>query len=145
MKKFVWIVLIILAAFIAWRVIVHLKDTKATGADRGRAQMAVPVEVVEPEIGTVRDIGNFSGSLKPKSGYTLASGSSACAAAAAARRLGLVGDDVTVRMPGGTLDVRFRSERALLTGPVEPVFEGFFSEPLRSRLGLKGASVKDLK
>jgi len=78
-------------------------------------------------------------------GYTLASGSSACAAAAAARRLGLVGDDVTVRMPGGTLDVRFRSERALLTGPVEPVFEGFFSEPLRSRLGLKGASVKDLK
>jgi len=73
MKKFVWIVLIILAAFIAWRVIVHLKDTKATGADRGRAQMAVPVEVVEPEIGTVRDIGNFSGSLKPKSGYTLAS------------------------------------------------------------------------
>ena len=69
-------------------------------------------------------------------GYTLASGSSSCAAAAAARRLGLVGDDVTVRMPGGTLDVRFRNERALLTGPVEPVFEGRFSEPLRSRLGL---------
>lgn len=70
-------------------------------------------------------------------GYTLASGSSSCAAAAAARRLGLVGDDVTVLMPGGTLDVKFRNERALLTGPVEPVFEGSFSEPLRSRLGLE--------
>lgn len=69
-------------------------------------------------------------------GYTLASGSSSCAAAAAARRLGLVGDDITVHMPGGTLDVKFRNERALLTGPVEPVFEGCFSEPLRTRLGL---------
>ena len=69
-------------------------------------------------------------------GYTLASGSSACAAAAAARRMGLAGDDVTVHMPGGTLDVRFRNERALLTGPVEPVFEGCFRDPLRGRLGL---------
>ncbi len=77
-------------------------------------------------------------------GYTLASGSSACAAAAAARQLGLVGDEVSVRMPGGVLDVRFRNGRTFLTGPVEPVFEGFFSEPLRSRLGLPGAEPRDV-
>lgn len=69
-------------------------------------------------------------------GYTLASGSSACAAASAARRLGLAGDEVTVRMPGGSLDVRFRGGRAYLTGPVEPVFEGRFRASLRTTLGL---------
>lgn len=69
-------------------------------------------------------------------GYTLASGSSSCAAAAAARRLGLVDDRVTVSMPGGELVVEFRDGHAWLTGPVEPVFEGRFSTPLRERLGL---------
>lgn len=69
-------------------------------------------------------------------GYTLASGSSSCAAAAAARRLGLVGDEVAVEMPGGVLSVSFRSDSAFLTGPVEPVFEGRFLPPLRGRLGL---------
>ncbi|PKL07809.1 MAG: diaminopimelate epimerase [Spirochaetae bacterium HGW-Spirochaetae-7] len=69
-------------------------------------------------------------------GYTLASGSSSCAAAAAARRLGLVDDSVTVEMPGGELVVEFRDGHAWLTGPVEPVFEGRFSAPLRERLGL---------
>ncbi len=40
-------------------------------------------------------------------GYTLASGSSSCAAASAARRLGLVGDKVRVEMPGGTVEIDF--------------------------------------
>lgn len=52
-------------------------------------------------------------------GYTLASGTGATASAAAARRLGLVGDEVRVAMPGGDLDVRFGPDgRAALTGPV---------------------------
>ena len=58
-------------------------------------------------------------------GYTLASGSSSCAAAAAARRLGLVDDEVAVQMPGGELSVLFTGEgHALLTGPVNGVAHG---------------------
>jgi len=58
-------------------------------------------------------------------GYTLASGSSSCAAAAAARRLGLVGDRVEVRMPGGNIQVQFTAAgRILMTGPVAKVCEG---------------------
>ena len=67
-------------------------------------------------------------------GYTLASGSSSCAAAAAARRLGLVGDEVTVRMPGGTLQIRFAEGKAFLTGPVEKVFEGSFAKGFARRM-----------
>jgi len=58
-------------------------------------------------------------------GYTLASGTSACAAAAAARRLGLCDEAVEVRMPGGTLEVRIGPDYDLtLTGPVTRVAEG---------------------
>ncbi len=64
-------------------------------------------------------------------GYTLASGSSSCAVASAARRLGLVGDRVVVQMPGGSLTVAFRSDgHALLTGPVTGVAHGFFHADL---------------
>jgi diaminopimelate epimerase len=57
--------------------------------------------------------------------YTLASGSSSCAAAAACRRLGLVDDELTVLMPGGSLEIQFTpDDRILMTGPVQPVFTG---------------------
>jgi len=67
-------------------------------------------------------------------GYTLASGSSSCAASAAARRLGLVGDHVVVRMPGGRLDIDFENGTAFMTGPVEKVLEGTFSEELVTKI-----------
>ena len=58
-------------------------------------------------------------------GYTLASGSSSCAAASACRRLGRVGDQVQVLMPGGAIDIAFTSlGRILMTGPVRAVFQG---------------------
>jgi len=58
-------------------------------------------------------------------GYTLASGSSSCAAAAAARRLGLVDDRLQVLMPGGAIDIAFTDQgRILMTGPVLSVYEG---------------------
>lgn len=58
-------------------------------------------------------------------GYTLASGSSSCAAAAACRRLGLVDEHLTVAMPGGTLDIAFTDQgRILMSGPVQPVYQG---------------------
>jgi diaminopimelate epimerase len=58
-------------------------------------------------------------------GYTLASGSSSCAAAAACRRLGLVDQQVTVAMPGGTLDISFSDQGLIsMTGPVQAVYQG---------------------
>lgn len=38
-------------------------------------------------------------------GYTLASGTSSCSAAAVARKMGLVDNDVTVHMPGGKIKI----------------------------------------
>ncbi len=56
-------------------------------------------------------------------GYTLASGTSAAAAAAACMARGLVDDDVTVVMPGGSLAVRRLGDgRLLQTGPARRVF-----------------------
>jgi diaminopimelate epimerase len=59
-------------------------------------------------------------------GYTLASGSSSCAVAAAAVRNGLCDHGrVTVRMPGGELAVDVRPDWSLrLEGPVEEVCTG---------------------
>lgn len=58
-------------------------------------------------------------------GYTLASGSSSSAAAAVARRLGLVDEQVTVHMPGGTLAIEISPDyHILMTGPVNKVAEG---------------------
>ena len=66
-------------------------------------------------------------------GYTMASGTGACAAAAAAYRLGLVENRVTVEMPGGTLWIEIGADGDIyMTGSVEKVgtfvlAEDFFS------------------
>jgi diaminopimelate epimerase len=58
-------------------------------------------------------------------GYTLASGSSASAAACAARRLGLCESEVTMHMPGGQLRVEMDdSYRVVQTGPATRVAQG---------------------
>jgi diaminopimelate epimerase len=68
-------------------------------------------------------------------GYTLASGSSSCAAAAASHRLGFVDNDVTVHMPGGTLRIEIGADGQIhMTGPVEGVFEGQFHPDLQRRI-----------
>lgn len=68
-------------------------------------------------------------------GYTLASGSSSCAAAAASHRLGLVDNDVTVHMPGGTLHIEIADDGQIhMTGPVEGTFEGCFHQDLIERI-----------
>ena len=46
-------------------------------------------------------------------GYTLASGSSSCAAAAAAHRLGLVDKKINVKMPGGDLLIEITEVRTI--------------------------------
>ncbi len=56
-------------------------------------------------------------------GETLACGTGACAAAAAANKLNKVGKKVTVHLRGGDLQVEI-AEHVLLSGPAEKVFEG---------------------
>lgn len=66
-------------------------------------------------------------------GYTLASGTGACAAAAAAYRMGLVEAKVTVEMPGGELKIEIQEDGTIfMTGKVEKIGvflleENFFS------------------
>jgi diaminopimelate epimerase len=70
-------------------------------------------------------------------GYTLASGSSSCAAAAAACRLGLCESPVTVHMPGGELTITLDADyHAVMEGPVAAVHAGNFSDELLGELGL---------
>lgn len=58
-------------------------------------------------------------------GYTLASGSSSCAAAAACVRLGLCQSPLQVRMPGGLLQVEVAPDYSVtLEGPAQKVYAG---------------------
>jgi len=58
-------------------------------------------------------------------GYTLASGSSSCAAAAAAVRLGRCASPIVVAMPGGELEIGVGDDYALtMLGPVAKVADG---------------------
>ena len=61
-------------------------------------------------------------------GETQASGSSSCAAASAAIRLGLVKSPVTVKMPGGQLNIQVAHDFSLtMKGPVAEVARGSLS------------------
>lgn len=62
-------------------------------------------------------------------GYTLASGSSSCAAAAVVHRLGLCGPEITVNMPGGQIAVSISEDyRITMSGPVVKVCEGVIAD-----------------
>jgi diaminopimelate epimerase len=62
-------------------------------------------------------------------GYTLASGSSSCAAASAMRKLGLVDDKVTVHMPGGQLIISFSGDfQVRMCGPVQKIATSVLDE-----------------
>ena len=61
-------------------------------------------------------------------GYTLASGTSSCAAAAVGCRLGRVRSPVTVEMPGGEIEVEVREDFSLrMEGAVTAVARGILS------------------
>jgi len=61
-------------------------------------------------------------------GYTLSSGSSSCAAAAVAHRLGWCDDAVRVHMPGGVLSIEIAGTgHVRMRGPAEAIFEGVLS------------------
>jgi len=64
-------------------------------------------------------------------GYTLSSGSSSCAAAATAYRLGLCDSKITVQMPGGKIKVSIDKDFYVrMTGPVTKVFDGVISKEI---------------
>ncbi len=73
-------------------------------------------------------------------GYTLASGSSSCAVAAACVKNGFTGRTVTVSMPGGELDVEIREDWSIkMRGAVEEVAYGTLSKDLIERIKSLGA------
>lgn len=64
-------------------------------------------------------------------GYTLASGSSSCAAAAVARKLGLCDSNITVHMPGGQIEIVVSDDFSVrMTGPVTKVADGAISDEI---------------
>ncbi|MBI1869676.1 MAG: diaminopimelate epimerase [Chlamydiae bacterium] len=70
-------------------------------------------------------------------GYTLASGSSSCAAASAAYKLGLVDSSIKVHMPGGVIGVDISSSgHVFMTGAVSSVGEGMFSKEFCEKIGI---------
>lgn len=70
-------------------------------------------------------------------GETLASGSSACAVAAAARRHGMTeADPIVVRMPGGSVEIEGDPGRGLrLRGPAQIVYQGRLTAGVVEALG----------
>jgi len=75
-------------------------------------------------------------------GYTLASGTSSCAAAAVAVRLGLCEWPVAVHMPGGMMTVAYLPGSGLeLTGAVAAVSLGEFAPELLAAVGLTRSAV----
>ncbi|MCL4460761.1 MAG: diaminopimelate epimerase [Nitrospirae bacterium] len=68
-------------------------------------------------------------------GWTLASGSSSCAAAAVSVMLGKVKSPVRVRMPGGTLFIDISPEQEIrMEGPVSEVMSADFSPDFLARI-----------
>ena len=68
-------------------------------------------------------------------GYTLASGTSSCAAAGAARRLGMTDQDVTVHMPGGEIRISIDEDWTVhMTGSVNAVGRGEFAPQFEQEL-----------
>lgn len=67
-------------------------------------------------------------------GVTLASGSSSCATAVAAARLGLTGPKVRIDLDGGTLLVDWRDDGVWMTGPTAHVFDGVLTRDFLEQL-----------
>ena len=62
-------------------------------------------------------------------GYTLASGTSSCATASVAYKLGLTTNDINVHMPGGNINIHINNDWSVnLIGNVTSVAYGNFSK-----------------
>ena len=64
-------------------------------------------------------------------GFTNASGSSSCAVAAVLKKLNKIENEISINMPGGTLQIQCDDEFNLtMTGEVEEIIQGQFSQEL---------------
>jgi diaminopimelate epimerase len=70
-------------------------------------------------------------------GYTMASGSSSCAAASAAYKMGLVDSAIKVHMPGGVIDIEIIDGHVFMTGPVSGICKGTFLDDFASSINEK--------
>ena len=61
-------------------------------------------------------------------GETLSSGTGSTASATAARKIGLIDDEVDVHLDGGTLHISFHEDEIQLDGPAVAVFDGVWLE-----------------
>jgi diaminopimelate epimerase len=91
---------------------------------------------INVQFAAVRDRANIDAEVWERgSGYTLASGSSACAIACVAFARELVEPSLTVHMPGGRLSIAITASREiLLTGEARAVAEGTFAPGFLQRL-----------
>jgi len=73
MKKILWIALVIMVLLISWRLFQSITNKKEKN-DRGQGGpgSSTLVDITPVKIMTMRDIGKFGGSLKPRTAYTLA-------------------------------------------------------------------------
>jgi diaminopimelate epimerase len=95
--------------------------------DLPRVARAVRERLGETNVGVVALAGPDSLRLRVDErgvGETLACGTGACAAVAAARAEGWIGDQAVVRLPGGELRVLLGEDDVVLVGPAEDVFRG---------------------
>ncbi len=94
---------------------------------------------VNVEFAHVRDVANVDLRVWERGvGETAACGTGACATHAALHRLGLVGDDVTIHLPGGDLRIRWSGEGSVeMTGPAVEVAHGTLDDAwlVRARAG----------
>ena len=67
-------------------------------------------------------------------GYTMASGSSSCAAASAAYKMGMVDSTIQVHMPGGVIDIEIKDGHVFMTGPVFGISKGTFLDDFARRI-----------
>jgi diaminopimelate epimerase len=68
-------------------------------------------------------------------GYTSASGTSSCAAASTAYKMGMTDNEIMVHMPGGIINIYIsKSGNVFMTGPVTSVANGDFTEEFKELL-----------
>ena len=94
--------------------VIHDADGSRELLAEGEAHPEVNVELIAARGGAI-DLRVHERGV----GVTEACGTGSCAAAAAARRWGLVGDQAVVHNPGGDVTVRLEDDRATLIGPTQ--------------------------
>lgn len=140
------------------RMIFNGKEYIATCVTIGNPHCVIPVKEISKDL--ICDIGQYAETAEyfPKrintqivkvidrnniqieifergAGYTLASGSSSCAAAGAVHRLGLVDNEITVHMPGGDLYIEISPEEdVVMTGNVGTIGSFTLSEEFEKEM-----------